>query len=130
MLFRSIKSDIADVLGNYFITLNRNDRVPKSDLIKIVEGVNGVDSVSITILSELNEKAFSQDPNRPEKNRVGLDEFNDIIIKASEFPVIRGGWTDRNGNVYQTAISDSTLSALNIEIKPVKSIRKKLGILA
>ena len=125
-----IKSDIADVLGNYFITLNRNDRVPKSDLIKIVEGVNGVDSVSITILSELNEKAFSQDPNRPEKNRVGLDEFNDIIIKASEFPVIRGGWTDRNGNVYQTAISDSTLSALNIEIKPVKSIRKKLGILA
>lgn len=125
-----IKSDIADAVGNYFIKLNRNDRVPKSDLIKIIEEINGVDSVSVAILSELNEKAFKDNPNRDETKRVGLDEFNDIIIKPSEFPVIRGGWTDRSGNAYQAGISDSTLSALNIEIKPDKSIRKKLGLLS
>jgi hypothetical protein len=123
-----IKSDIADTIGNYFIKLNRNDRVPKSDLIKIVEGVNGVDSVSITILSELNEVAFTEKPNRLETDRVGLDEFNDIIIKTAEFPVIRGGWKDRNGNVYQTGLSDGSLGALNIEIKSQKVVRKKLGI--
>jgi len=123
-----IKSDIADTIGNYFIKLNRNDRVPKSDLIKIVEGVNGVDSVSITILSELNEVAFTKKPNRLETDRVGLDEFNDIIIKTAEFPVIRGGWKDRNGNVYQTGLSDGSLGALNIEIKSQKVVRKKLGI--
>lgn len=123
-----IKSDISDTIGNYFIKLNRNDRVPKSDLIKIVEGVNGVDSVSITILSELNEFAFTEKPNRLETNRVGLDEFNDIIIKTAEFPVIRGGWTDRNGNAYQTGLSDGSLGALNIEIKSQKVVRQKLGI--
>lgn len=123
-----IKSDISDTIGNYFIKLNRNDRVPKSDLIKIVEEVNGVDSVSITILSELNEFAFTAKPNRLETDRVGLDEFNDIIIKTAEFPVIRGGWTDRNGNAYQTGLSDGSLGALNIEIKSKKVVRKKLGI--
>jgi len=123
-----IKSDISDAVGNYFIKLNRNDRVPKSDLIKIVEEVNGVDSVSITILSELNEVAFTERPNRRETDRVGLDEFNDIIIKSAEFPVIRGGWSDRNGNAYQTGLSDGSLGALNIEIKSQKVVRKKLGI--
>jgi len=123
-----IKSDISDSIGNYFIKLNRNDRVPKSDLIKIVEEVNGVDSVSITILSELNEFAFTEKPNRLETDRVGLDEFNDIIIKTAEFPVIRGGWSDRNGNAYQTGLSDGSLGALNIEIKSQKVVRKKLGI--
>ena len=124
-----IKSDIADKIGNYFIKLNRNDRVPKSDMIKIVEEVNGVDSVSIAILSELNEHAFTQNPARDPASLIGLDEFNDIIITQTQFPVIRGGWTDRNGNTYLSNISDSALGALNIEIKPVKSIRKRLTLL-
>jgi len=124
-----IKTDITNQIGNYFIRLSRNDRVPKSDLIKIIEEVNGVDSVSVTILSELNELAFAADPARSSTNLIGLDEFNDIIIGRSELPVIRGGWTDRNGNAYQTAISDSALGALNIEIKPVKVSRKRKTLL-
>ena len=124
-----IKSDIADKLGNYFIKLNRNDRVPKSDLIKIVEEVNGVDSVSIAIISELNEHAFTQNPARDPSKLIGLDEFNDIIITQTQFPVIRGGWADRYGNTYLGGISDSALGALNIEIKPTKSIRKRLTLI-
>jgi hypothetical protein len=124
-----IKSDISDKIGNYFIKLNRNNRVPKSDLIKIIEEINGVDSVSVTILSELNELAFSNNPARDETQLIGLDEFNDIIMTPTQFPVIRGGWTDRNGNTYQTAISDSALGAINIEIKSVRSIRKRLTLL-
>lgn len=106
-----IKSDITDTIGKYFIKLNRNDRVPKSDLIKIVEEVNGVDSVSITILSELNEKAFTEDPVRDPASLIGLDEFNDIIIGPAEFPVIRGDWSDRNGNAYHLGVSDTSLSS-------------------
>ena len=124
-----IKSDISDKIGNYFIKLNRQDRVPKSDLIKIIEEINGVDSVSVTILSELNELAFSANPARDETKLIGLDEFNDIVMKPTQFPVIRGGWTDRNGNAYQTAISDSALGAINIEIKPVRAIRKRITLL-
>jgi hypothetical protein len=124
-----IKSDITDAIGNYFIKLSRNDRVPKSDLISVIESVNGVDSVSVSIVSELNELAFIADPNRTSTDYIGLDEFNDIIMKIDEFPVIRGGWSDRYGNVYQEGISDTTLGSVNIEIKAKKATRKKLTLL-
>lgn len=124
-----IKSDIIDTIGNYFIRLSRNDRVPKSDLITTIEAINGVDSVSISIVSELNELAFITDSDRDEHSLIGLDEFNDILMKTDEFPIIRGGWTDRYGNVYAEGISDTSLGAVNIEIKATKTTRKKLTLL-
>lgn len=124
-----IKTDIVDAIGNYFIKLSRNDRVPKSDLITVIESVNGVDSVSISIVSELNELAFIAKPDRDPDDLIGLDEFNDIVMKIDEFPVIRGGWTDRYGNVYAEGISDTALGAVNIEIKAQKATRKKLTLL-
>ena len=124
-----IKTDIIDAIGNYFIKLSRNDRVPKSDLITVVESVNGVDSVSISVVSELNELSFIQNPEKDQNSFVGLDEFNDIIMKIDEFPVIRGGWTDRYGNSYAEGISDTSLGAVNVEIKAKKANRKKLTLL-
>ena len=136
-----IKSDITNAIGQYFIKLSRYDRVPKSDLIKIIEEVNGVDSVSITILSELNEKAAidratlvltgadaTTSPIQPEV-LIGLDEFNDIIINSNQLPVIRGGWRDRAQNLYSEVISTTELSPINIEIKTVKSKRNKITLL-
>jgi hypothetical protein len=58
-----------------------------------------------------------------------LDEFNDIIMKQEEFPVVRGGWKDRYGNAYQEGLSDTSLGAVNIEIKAQKANRKKLTLL-
>lgn len=115
-----IKSDITDTVGKYFISLKRHDRVPKSDLIKIIEAVNGVDSVNVTILSEKNETALAKNPNAAP---VGLDEFNDIVIRLDEFPVIRGGWKDSKGNQYAEGISEDKLGALNIHIK--KRVNRK-----
>ena len=130
-----IKADITNAIGQYFIKLSRYDRVPKSDLIKIIEEINGVDSVSITILSELNEQAAIARSTRPSTlaakpaELIGLDEFNDIIIKSNEFPVIRGGWRDRAQNLYSEVISTTQLSPINIEIKAVKSKRNKIKLL-
>jgi hypothetical protein len=120
-----IKSDIADALGKYFIKLKRQDRVPKSDLITVVEAVNGVDSVSINILSELNE--LNQITSPSADTLLGLDDFNDIIIGLDQFPVIRGGWTDSQGNTYAEGLSDAALGALNISIK-AQVVRKNIGI--
>jgi hypothetical protein len=136
-----IKSDITNAIGQYFIKLSRYDRVPKSDLIKIIEEVNGVDSLSITILSELNEKAAidratlvltgadSTTNQIQSEVLIGLDEFNDIIINSNQFPVIRGGWRDRAQNLYSEVISTTELSPINIEIKTVKSKRNKITLL-
>jgi hypothetical protein len=121
-----IKSDIADAVGNYFIKIKRNDRVPKSDLITIIESINGVDSVNINLVSELDEINKKSNPNTT--LLVGLDEFNDIIIGLDQFPIIRGGWSDSQGNYYAEGLSDSSLGALNIQVK-AQIPRKNTGIL-
>lgn len=111
-----IKNDIYTALGRYFIRNKRRKRIPKSDLIKIVEEIKGVDSVAITLVSEKNELNKIND-NLP--GIFGLDEYNDIIISDNELPVIRGGFVDRFGNEYSEGISEDTLGAVNIKISDI-----------
>lgn len=111
-----IKRDIYNSIGNYFIENTRRTRIPKSDLIKLIEQINGVDSVAITLVGQNNEIAKSANSNAAE---VGLDQFNDIIISKGELPVIRGGFSDRFGNVYSEGLSDDSLGSVNINIKDI-----------
>lgn len=111
-----IKNDIQTRIADYFIQNTRRNRIPKSDLIKLIEEVNGVDSVAITILSEDYEKAKISNPNAP---LVGIDKFNDIVINNQELPIIRGGFTDRYGNEYAEGLSDDSLGAINIQISEI-----------
>jgi hypothetical protein len=113
-----IKRDILNNLGTFFIQNTRRNRIPKSDLIKIIEEVNGVDSVSVNIIGKANEIAKKSNPNASE---VGLDEFNDIIFTEKEFPVIRGGFSDRYGNQYSTGLTNDALGPVNIQIKNIVS---------
>jgi hypothetical protein len=110
-----IKSEITDKIGSYFIQLKRKDRVPKSDLISLIESINGVDSVHLNFIGQKNEEKIMS--NNTSTSLVGLDEFNDIIIGLDEFPIIRGGWTDSSGRYYSEGLSDSNLGAVNIQIK-------------
>jgi hypothetical protein len=111
-----IKRNILNNLGAFFIRNTRRERIPKSDLIKIIEEVNGVDSVSITIVSKLNEISKLSNPSAID---IGLDEFNDIIFTESELPLIRGGFSDRYGTYYSTGLTDGALGPVNIQIKNI-----------
>jgi hypothetical protein len=118
-----IKRDILNNLGEYFIQNTRLTRIPKSDLIKIIEEVNGVDSVSINIICKKNEVSKIQNPAAAD---IGLDEFNDIIVAYHELPIIRGGFSDRYGNVYSTGITEDSLGPVNIQIKSIVARPKKI----
>jgi hypothetical protein len=107
------KADIINALGNYFISASRTNRIPKSDLIAVIEALNSVDSVAINVVCEQNELNKAVNPMAID---VGVDAFNDIIIQPDEFAVIRGGWTDRYGNQYAVGLSDTQLGAVNIQI--------------
>lgn len=117
-----IKNNVTLEISDYFMTVSRKDRIPRSDLVRIIENVDGVDSVAVNIVGENNEKAKISNPDATE---VGLDEFNDIIIGVDELPVIRGGWKDRYGNIYDEGISDDGLGALNIRISDIIQEPKK-----
>lgn len=111
-----IKNEINTSIASYFISNSRRKRIPKSDLIKILEEINGIDSVAITIVGDRNETAKALNPNAILN---GLDEFNDIIITKNELPLIRGGFSDRYGNQYAEGISEDSLGAVNIKIQDI-----------
>jgi hypothetical protein len=111
-----IRRDILNNLGAFFIQNTRRNRIPKSDLIKIIEEVNGVDSVSITIISKLNEISKLSNPSAMD---IGIDEFNDIVFTEKQLPLIRGGFSDRNGNYYSTGLTEGSLGPVNIQIKSI-----------
>ena len=109
-----IKQQIISILSEYFATNRRRDRIPKSDLIRLIEDIPGVDSVNVWFVSEENEVNLQADPESP---LVGLDEFGDIVIGRGELPLIRGGWEDRNGVFYEDSTNDAKPSTVNIVVK-------------
>lgn len=66
----TITKEIRTKLNDYFLTVNRRDKIPKSDLIAIIEGIEGVDSVNVFFVSEDNEKAITNGFYYKETTRV------------------------------------------------------------
>jgi hypothetical protein len=137
-----ISNQIRKRLNDYFLNVNRRDRIPRSDLVAIIEGITGVDSVSVFYISEENEAAirngyyfvpvYGTDPATDQQvlienkkimltegqdPQLGLDEFGDVVIGIDELAIIRGGWEDRNGNFYEEIPADNALCSLNIFFK-------------
>jgi hypothetical protein len=108
----TISSSIVNAVSNYFLTNTRRDRIPKSDLIAVIENIEGVDSVNISFISKANEDAIINGTQGGKL--IGLDSFGDIVLNKEDLPLIRGGWTDSNGIYYVDGISNTNPCSLNI----------------
>jgi hypothetical protein len=109
-----IKNLIISRMSEYFLALRRRDLVPSSDLVKIIENVEGVDSVNVSFLCEANEVSKTADPTAP---LIGLDDLGNIVIQKDELSTIRGGWKDRNGIFYDDGIYTDRPCTVNIVVK-------------
>jgi hypothetical protein len=134
----SVDSQIYEKISEYFLNLNRIDRIPKSDLIQTLSSIGDIHSVDVAFVSRKNEEYHKQalldDLNRrndfaskdsaqvsrplPTYNpntSLGLDNIlGDIVFEPSEIPIIRGGWYDRSNFFYSDDLSDSGLKSVNI----------------
>lgn len=138
----AINDNIQKQLNDYFLNVNRRNRIPRSDIIAIIENTEGVDSVNVFFISEENEKAirdgyyfvpvYGTDPATDQKvlienkkillednedPKIGLDEFGDIKTGPKDLAIIRGGWEDRNDNYYESYPSEKKLGSLNVFFK-------------
>lgn len=134
----TLKIDIQNKISDYFLNSIRFDRIPTSDVISLIQSINEVDSVEVVFLSEENEtyhlrnNIFEKNVNtsrlnvskyKPLENynsemNMGLDNtLGDIIFKNDEYPIIRGGWIDRNGIEYEENLSNSGPGPINIFVK-------------
>lgn len=133
-----IRTEIRSRLNKYFININRNDIIPLSDIIAMVEGVDGVDTCDVFFTTEENESAIRYgyytetkqkwnsntlryeseevriDVGIDEDPHIGLDTFGNIVISGNSVCIPRGGWTDRNGNFYSETPETGKLGPLNI----------------
>ena len=137
-----IRIEIRKNLDEYFLNVNRRDRIPRSDIISIIENVDGIDSVNVFFISERNEQAikdgfyfipvYGTDPvtdqrvlieNKKivlvpgEDPQLGLDSFGDVVIENNDLAIIRGGWEDRNGTYYEPIPEANKISSLNVFYK-------------
>lgn len=131
-----IRTNIRSKLSTYFLNINRNDIIPLSDIISIVEDVSGVDTCDVFFVNQENEEAIinrgyfktsytwnnlqqvqtseyvsitgDDDP------RLGFDMFGNIIIEENTICIPKGGWTDRDGNYYSETPEMGKLGPLNI----------------
>jgi len=114
-----IKNTIISQLSDYFLNMRRRDLIPSSDLVRIIEHVEGVDSVNVNFLCEENEIAKLANPSSP---LIGLDEMGNILIGNNDLPLIRGGWKDRNGIHYSDGLYTDRPSSVNISISRVSKV--------
>lgn len=127
--FDTVKSDIISAVSSYLMDNSRRDRIPVSDLIRIVENVSGVDSVSIFFDADKNNESYYGSGN------YGLDEFGDIILERSVkdslgnsttikdlFPLFRGPFTSYTGIEYNDDINNLN-APINITLRGKSSAK-------
>lgn len=146
----NVINEIIDTVSNYFIYQMRRDRIPPSDIIRLLDSLNTIDSVDVEFLSKDNEEyhkeflikseqfrisnhrkaeddeiAMSDGKPYQRNKMIGLDPIlGDILIDKDEIPLIRGGFTDRYNNKYNSIPGDGGFSSINILILPEKTRRK------
>jgi hypothetical protein len=53
-----LRNNIRTKLSEYFLSVKRRDKIPKSDIVAMIEAVEGIDSVNVFFVSEQNEAAI------------------------------------------------------------------------
>ena len=144
----SLNNQILDVISNYFLNLNRIDRIPKLDLIKALSNITDIHSVDLQFISKKNEDyhkeaiinlqnkmtptivggtSLPKPPINYDSSKVlGLDPIlGDIIYEPSELPIIRGGWSNRNNVLYVDDMTSNGLKSVNIIKRGVVDVKNK-----
>ena len=118
----SVKKEIRKRISTYMLNTTRRDYIPKSDLIAIVESIDGVDSVNLYFVGQKNEenqakmRDLTNISDQQMSQLLGLNDFGDIVIGRNELVVLRGGWTDRNGITYTEGVVEGKPGPLNMSV--------------
>lgn len=129
-----IKTDVQKAVANFIVNNSRTDIIPCSDIVVAADSVEGVDTVTVSLVSEYNETAhikkyyykewveWSDADTKFETKRIkcalaedeelGINN-GDIVIEPSELWVLQGGFKDRFNQYYANGLNDG-LGCLNV----------------
>lgn len=130
-----IRSQIYNIVGNFFGNIKSDIYIPKSDIIQLIKNeIPQIDGVNLYIISEDNENAkinkiyiekrFVYNPLKMtyevmERSisvptgtdpHLGLDEHGNILLENDMyFPVLKGGWSYGSGDQKVTISEDNPI---------------------
>jgi hypothetical protein len=119
----TVKQQIRNKISDYMLNLKRRDKIPRSDMVAIIESVAGVDSVYVEFLSQEDQEALIglQNTAGPgvtiNYQSSSIDSFGDIIIGINQLVIFRGGWTDLDGNNYTVSPVTGSFGPINITVQ-------------
>lgn len=107
----NLKQDIRSALNEYLLKNDRVNKIPHSDIVKLMDNVPAVDSVKVMFLSQDGTNG-----------RYGIDNLGNINLPSNEIAVVRGGWTDFEGVQYDDSFNpeNDKAGSINIFINFVK----------
>lgn len=121
--YSNIREDIIEKTSDYFLNMTRRDRVPRSDIVKLIDNIEGVDSVYAWFDADINNIDIYEE-------HYGLDNHGDIILYRNVedafgnkvpvrdiYPLIRGGFESIRNIEYEDTIEKGTLGSINIQVR-------------
>jgi len=124
----TIREAIISKTSDYFLKNTRRDRIPQSDLVRIIESIDGVDSVTAWFDADKNNYQIYG-------NGYGLDDYGDILLERyvldafnnkvtvkDIYPLIRGGFESSSGISYDDSVAKDRLSTLNINLRGITPV--------
>jgi archaellum component FlaF (FlaF/FlaG flagellin family) len=119
----TIKQQIRNKISEYMLNLKRRDKIPRSDMVAIIESVSGVDSVYVEFISQADQDSLRQLQDSSATDQTvnyqssSIDSFGDIIIGLNQLVLLRGGFQDIDGNLYTVSPVTGQLGPINISIQ-------------
>lgn len=123
-----IREQIISKTSDYFLRNTRRDRIPQSDIVRIVEDIEGVDSVTVWFDADKNNQTIYQDG-------YGIDSYGDILLQRyvddafgnkvpvrDIYPLIRGGFESERGVTYDDSLEKDKLSTVNINLRGITRV--------
>jgi hypothetical protein len=94
-----IMNDIRAAISNYMMNITRRDKLPKSDIVYILEEIEGIDSVNVRFISKAEEDAL----------RLGYYESVITTIQPQEPVTLEDIGNGKQKYVFFQKIEESTL---------------------
>jgi hypothetical protein len=127
--YDDIRESVISKTSDYFLKNTRRDRIPTSDIVRILEGIEGIDSVTVWFDAARSNFDIYQD------GTYGLDAYGDIILQRyvddafgnkvpvkDVYPLIRGGFESYRGIEYDDSTDKNKLSTVNIQVRGITPV--------
>ena len=127
--YDDIRESVISKTSDYFLKNTRRDRIPASDIVRILEGIEGIDSVTVWFDAARSNFDIYQD------GTYGLDAYGDIILQRyvddafgnkvpvkDVYPLIRGGFESYRGIEYDDSTDKNKLSTVNIQVRGITPV--------